>query len=174
MSIRHSLFVLFLLITVLVLSTMRPPDVAAQETAPEAMGPDLEHVSGVVFPSGVPFSEAVRIGDVLYLSGSIGTEPDTEKRGTAEMVPGGIKAEARQAMEHIRTYLEAAGSSMDRIARCTVFMVDLDEWAAFNEVYTSFFEPPYPARSAVGVKELVLDARVEIECIAAAGLGSGV
>lgn len=132
----------------------------------------LQYVSGVVFPPGVPFSEAVRIGDVLFLSGAIGTKPNTERAGTAELVPGGIKPEARQAMEHIRTYLKAGGSSMDRIARCTVFLVDLNEWAAFNEVYMSFFEPPYPARSAVGVKELVLDARVEIECIAAAGGGS--
>lgn len=140
------------------------PGAAAQETAPE-----MEHVSGVVFPAGVPFSEAVRIGDVIYLSGSIGTKAGTDRPGTAEMVPGGIKSEARQAMEHIRVYLEAAGSSMDRIARCTVFLVDLEEWADFSEVYASFFEPPFPARSAVGVNELVLGARVEIECIAAAG-----
>lgn len=132
-------------------------------------GPEMEHVTGVVFPPGLPFSEVVRIGGVLYLSGSIGTEPGTEKPGTAKLAPGGIRPEARQAMEHIKTYLEAAGSSMDRIARCTVFLVDLDEWTAFNEVYRSFFEPPYPARTAVGVNELALGARVEVECTAAAG-----
>lgn len=126
--------------------------------------PDLEHVAGVVFPPGLPFSEAVRVGDVLYLAGSIGTEP-----GTAELVSGGIEAEARQAMENIKKSLDAAGSSMERIARCTVFLADMDEWEAFNEVYETYFEAPYPARSAVGVSELAFGARVEIECTAAAG-----
>lgn len=140
------------------------PAAHAQEATPE-----IEHITGVVFPPGVPFSEAVRVGDVLYLAGSIGTKPGSPGVGKAELVSGGIKPEARQAMEHIKTYLEAAGSSMDRIARCTVYLVDMGEWGALNEVYTSYFEPPYPARSAIGVDELVLGAQVEIECIAAAG-----
>jgi len=118
--------------------------------------------SGKVLPTNLPFSEAVRVGEVLYLSGQIGVLP-----GTLKLAPGGTRAEARQAMENIRATLEAHGRSMRDVVKCTVMLADMSEWSAFNEVYVSFFSPPYPARSALGANGLALGARVEVECIAA-------
>jgi len=119
--------------------------------------------SGKVLPRGLPFSEAVRVGDLLFLSGQIGIVP-----GTLKLVPGGIEAEARQTMENIRSCLEAHGLAMTDLVKCTVMLSDISEWSAFNEVYKTFFPGGrYPARSALGVNGLAQDARVEIECIAA-------
>ena len=108
----------------------------------------------------LPFSSAVRVGDTLYLSGSIGVIP-----GTLDLAEGGIQGETRQTLENIRSVVETFGSSMDRVVKCTVFLADMAEWGAMNEVYRTFFENP-PARSALGASGLALGARVEIECIA--------
>ena len=113
----------------------------------------------------LPFSDAVRVGDLLFLSGKIGTVP-----GTTELVPGGIAAETRQTMESIKATLIANGSSLDRVVKCTVMLADIREWAAMNEVYARYFPNRRPARSSFGASGLALNARVEIECIAAAGL----
>jgi 2-iminobutanoate/2-iminopropanoate deaminase len=110
---------------------------------------------------GFPFSEAVRVGNIVYLSGQIGVIPGSDK-----LVDGGIQAEARQTLENIRTSLEAHGLSMEHVVKCTVMLADIAEWAAFNDVYKTFFAPPYPARSAFGATGLALGARVEVECIA--------
>jgi reactive intermediate/imine deaminase len=118
--------------------------------------------SGKVVPASLPFSEAVRVGDTLYLSGQVGIKP-----GTLQLVPGGIKEEGRQALENIKTSLEANGYTTRDVVKCTVMLADIFEWAAFNEVYKAFFTPPYPARSAFGASGLAMGARVEIECIAA-------
>jgi reactive intermediate/imine deaminase len=113
--------------------------------------------------SAYPFSDAVRVGDLLILSGKLGTGPDG-------LVEGGIGPETRQAMQNIKAVVERHGSSMDRVVKCTVMLADMAEWGAMNEVYRTFFpEGRYPARSAFGASGLALDARVEIECIAAAG-----
>ena len=111
----------------------------------------------------LPFSSAVRVGDTLYLSGSIGIIP-----GTMDLAEGGIQGETRQTLDNIKATLEAFGSSMDRVVKCTVFLADMGEWGAMNEVYRTYFENP-PARSALGASGLALDARVEIECIAVTG-----
>ncbi len=111
----------------------------------------------------LPFSSAVRVGNTLYLSGSIGNIP-----GTMDLAEGGIQGETRQTLENISRTLETFGSSMDRVVKCTVFLADMGEWGAMNEVYRTFFENP-PARSALGASGLALDARVEIECIAVVG-----
>jgi reactive intermediate/imine deaminase len=111
-----------------------------------------------------PFSDAVRLGDTLYLSGKLGTIP-----GTATLVEGGIQPETRQTLENIKASLERHGSSMDRVVKCTVFLADIDEWAAMNEVYKTYFPENRPARSALGASGLALDGRVEIECIAMVG-----
>lgn len=126
--------------------------------------PRIEHLdSGKVLPKGeLPFSEAVRVGDMLYLSGQIGVKP-----GTLELVEGGMAAEAKQALANIRTTLEAHGWAMSDVVKCTVMLADMKEWPAFNEVYKTAFVPPYPARSALGANGLALGARVEVECIAA-------
>ena len=118
--------------------------------------------SGKVLPTNLPFSEAVRVGSTLYLSGQIGIVP-----GTMKLAPGGIKQEAKQTMENIKTSLEAHGYSVSNIVKCTVMLADISEWGTFNEVYKSFFSNRYPARSALGANGLALGARVEIECIAA-------
>jgi len=107
-----------------------------------------------------PFSTAVRVDNTLYLSGVIGTDPTAPRP-----MPGGIQAETQRAMEIIGEELEAFGSSMDRVVKCTVFLADIDEWAAMNEIYVTFFDTP-PARSALGTSGLALGARMEIECIA--------
>jgi reactive intermediate/imine deaminase len=117
--------------------------------------------SGAVLPASLPFSEAARVGDMLYLSGQVGIVP-----GSMRLVEGGIEAEARQTMENIKTVLEAHGCSMRDLVKCTVMLADISEWARFNRVYESFFTRPYPARSAFGAQGLALNARVEIECIA--------
>jgi reactive intermediate/imine deaminase len=118
--------------------------------------------SGKVLPTDLPFSEAVRVDNTLYLSGQIGVAP-----GTLKLVPGGLKEEARQTMENIKTSLEAHGYTMRDLVRCTVMLADISEWAAFNEVYKTFFSGRYPARSALGANGLALGARVEVECTAA-------
>ena len=118
--------------------------------------------SGKVLPTDLPFSEAVRVDDMLYLSGQVGVAP-----GTMKLVPGGLKAEARQTMDNIKTSLEAHGFAMRDLVRCTVMLADISEWGAFNEVYKAFFSGRYPARSALGANGLALGARVEVECIAA-------
>ena len=111
----------------------------------------------------LPFSSAVRVGNTLYLSGSIGIIP-----GTMDLAEGGIQGETRQTLDNISRTLETFGSSMDKVVKCTVFLADMGEWGAMNEVYRTYFENP-PARSALGASGLALDARVEIECIAVTG-----
>ena len=111
----------------------------------------------------LPFSPAVRAGGLLFLAGKLGTD------STGKLAPGGIKAETRQAMENIGVELRSAGSSFDRVVKCTVFLADMAEWEVMNEVYVTFFaEGKRPARTAVAVSGLARDARVEIECIAGA------
>lgn len=108
----------------------------------------------------LPFSSAVRVDNLLFLSGALGIVP-----GTRELAEGGIQAETRQTLENISRTLENFGSSMDKVVKCTVFLADIAEWGAMNEVYSTYF-PNKPARSALGASGLALNARTEIECIA--------
>jgi len=113
-----------------------------------------------------PFSPAVRVGNLVFLAGQIGTSSGAAGGG---VVPGGIEAETRQTLENIKGTLEAIGLSMDRVVKCTVFMADMKEWDRMNVVYQAYFKAPdYPARSAFGANGLALNAKVEIECMAAA------
>lgn len=109
----------------------------------------------------LPFSEAVRAGDFLFLSGQIGNVP-----GKLELVPGGIDPESARALDNIKAILERNGSSMDAVVKCTVFLADIREWPAFNAVYRNYFPHHFPARSALATNGLALGARVEVECIA--------
>jgi reactive intermediate/imine deaminase len=138
--------------------------IATPAHADEARPPIEFLNSGKVTPTTLPFSEAVRVGDTLYLSGQIGIQP-----GTLNLAPGGIEGEARQTLDNIRTTLEAHGYSLRDVVKCTVMLADIAEWTAFNEVYREYFSPPYPARSALGANGLALGARVEVECIAVRG-----
>jgi 2-iminobutanoate/2-iminopropanoate deaminase len=126
------------------------------------------HYREVVQPEGVArlpvFSTAVRNGDLLFLSGQIGTVPGTSPPQLAE---GGVEAETRQAFENIRTVLATAGLDLDNVVKCTVFLADIGDYDAMNSAYVTFFPDVPPARSAMAGSGLALGARVEVECIAA-------
>lgn len=108
----------------------------------------------------LPFSDAVRVGDVLYLSGQIGNLP-----GQVVLAPGGIEGEARQMMDNIARVLNAASLSFDDVFKCTVMLADIGDWRAFNAVYTPYFRAGrLPARSAFAARALALGAAVEMEC----------
>jgi 2-iminobutanoate/2-iminopropanoate deaminase len=127
----------------------------------QAGDPDVEYYP-VSEDMQLPFSDAVRVGNMLYLSGKIGNIP-----GTRDLAEGGIAGETRQALENIKASLEKHGSSMDEVVKCTVFLADIAEWGAMNEVYLTYFPKHPPARSALGASGLALNSRVEIECFAA-------
>ncbi len=112
---------------------------------------------------GLPFSPAVRVGNMLYLSGQIGNRP-----GTRELADTGIAGQTRQALDNVRALLGSAGSSLERVVKCTVFLVDIKDYAAMNTVYATYFPKDPPARSTVAGSGLALGARVEIECLATA------
>ena len=114
-------------------------------------------------PAGLPFSTAVRVGDILYLSGQVGTVPG------AGLAQDGIGAETRQTLENIKSTLDALGSSMERVFKCTVFLKDIADYASMNEAYAPFFPNEPPARSTMAGSGLALGALVEIECMALAG-----
>jgi len=109
----------------------------------------------------LPFSEAVALGDTLYVSGQIGILP-----GTLTLAAGGIGPESRRALENMQAVLERHGSSLEHVVKCTVFLADIADWPAFNEVYREYFRTRLPARSALAASGLALHARVEVECTA--------
>jgi 2-iminobutanoate/2-iminopropanoate deaminase len=111
-----------------------------------------------------PYSPALKVGNLLFLSGSIPLDPTT-----GQIVAGDITAQATRVMENIKALLAAAGADFSQVARTTVFMVDLAEFAAMNDVYATYFTAPYPARSTVQVVKLPRDVRVEIDVIAVLG-----
>jgi len=113
---------------------------------------------------GLPFSAAVRVGNMLYLSGQIGVVP-----GTRQLADTGITGQTRQTLENIKATLAYAGSSLERVVKCTVFLLDIKDFAAMNAVYVTYFPKDPPARSTVAGSGLALGARVEIECMATVG-----
>jgi 2-iminobutanoate/2-iminopropanoate deaminase len=127
---------------------------ATQFSAPKYLN------SGKVLPTTLPFSEGVVVGDLVFFSGQLGNLP-----GTLKLAPGGMVAEAKQTMENIKTSAEAHGMILADLVKCTVMLADMSEWAAFNDIYRTYFVGKYPARSAFGVNGLALGARVEVECI---------
>lgn len=113
-----------------------------------------------------PFSEAVQVGDILYLSGQIGIRDDGA-------LPDGIEAQSRQMMDNIGATLKKRGLGWDDVFQCLVMLEDMADWPAFNRVYVPYFTPgKLPARSAFGADGLALGAKVEMECKAYAGKGS--
>lgn len=109
---------------------------------------------------GVPFSEAVQAGDMLYLSGQIGVPP-----GGNALAPGGIEGEARQAMDNIDAVLARRGLSFDAVVKCTAMLADMSDWPAFNKIYVGYFKPGrLPARSAFAASGLALGGKIELEC----------
>ena len=108
-----------------------------------------------------PYSPALKAGNLLFLSGSIPLDPVS-----GQVVAGDITTQTRRVMDNIKALLEAGGADFSNVVRTTVFMVDLGEFAAMNEVYAGYFSAPYPARSTVQVVKLPKDVRVEIDVIA--------
>lgn len=136
----------------------------AARATPPAASPEIQFIATPPdWP--YPFSPAVRVGKLIFLSGQIGTRMVD---GRPVLVPGGIEAETRQTLDNIRAIVEQSGSSMDRVVKCTVMIADMAEWPRMNAIYATYFPGPKPARSALGANGLALGARVEIECIAVA------
>ncbi|KPX85554.1 RidA family protein [Pseudomonas meliae] len=118
--------------------------------------------SGKVVKGDLPFSEAVKKGQALYLSGQVGLDPASQK-----LVAGGIGSETRQTMENIKAVLTAHGYALTDVIKCTVFLVDMADFPEFNGVYARFFQKgSYPTRSTVAVSGLAMGAKVEVECMA--------
>lgn len=108
-----------------------------------------------------PYSQAIQIGDLLFVSGQVPIDPST-----GAIVEGDIKAQAQQSLNNLKAILNAAGTNMGAVVKTTVFLADMNDFAAMNKVYAQFFQEPFPARSAVQVGRLPKDAKVEIEAIA--------
>ena len=110
-----------------------------------------------------PYSQAIKVGELVFVSGQLPIDP-----ATGAFAEGGIKELTRQSLTNMKAILEEAGTSMANVVNTTVFLADMNDFAAMNEVYAEFFAAPFPARSAVAVKTLPKGALVEIECIAQA------
>jgi 2-iminobutanoate/2-iminopropanoate deaminase len=108
-----------------------------------------------------PYSQAVRVGDLLFLSGQVPLDP-----ATGQMIEGDISAQTRRVMDNLGAVLKRAGLSFAQVARTTIFLADMSDFAKVNEVYGSYFTEPFPARATVQVARLPKDARVEIDAIA--------
>lgn len=124
-------------------------DVISTDRAPAAVG---------------PYSQAIRAGGFVYTAGQVPLIP-----GTKQLAEGDIQAQTRQALQNVQAVLEAAGTRLENVVKVTVFLMDMDDFAAMNAVYAEFFGENPPARSAVQVARLPLDARIEIEAVALAG-----
>lgn len=123
-------------------------EIVQTERAPQAIG---------------PYSQAIKANGFVFASGQIPTDPQT-----GQFVPGGIQEQTEQALKNLAAVLEAAGSGLDRIVKTTVFLADMNEFSAMNEIYGRFFRENPPARATVEAARLPRDARVEIEAIALA------
>lgn len=111
------------------------------------------------------YSQAIRAGDLVFTAGQLGIDAG------GELVSPDAAPQAERAIENLRAILEAAGSGLDRLVKVTIFLADIDDWPAVNEAYGRVVPQPYPARSAFAVRDLPKGARVEIEAVAAAGVG---
>lgn len=124
-------------------------NVITTERAPRAIG---------------PYSQAIKLGNLVFTAGQIALDPATGK-----LIEGDVAAQTERVMENLKAVLEAAGSSFDQVVKTTCFLVDLDDFAAFNEVYGRYFDDKPPARSTIQASRLPAGARVEVECVAGCG-----
>lgn len=155
-------FPTFLLLIALFLSGCESEHVATDHASTADQDrPFVEYLNPEGLEEPGPFSDAVRVGNLLFLSGKIGILP-----GTRTLAEGGIEGESRQTMENIKATLERWNSSLEHVVKCTVMIDDIAEWGAFNEVYVEYFPDNKPARSAFWADGLALGAAVEVECIA--------
>ncbi len=130
-----------------------PRDVVSTPNAPAAVG---------------PYSQAVRAQGLLFTTGQVALDPRTMK-----VVTGSVGDQTRRVMENLKAVLEAGGSSLDRVVKTTVYLRDMKDFTAMNEVYATFFTPPLPARTTVAVAGLPLDVSVEIDAVASLARGDG-
>jgi len=142
--------------------------IMASDASAQANRPPVEHIgTPMLGEQRLPFSSAVRVGDLLFLSGQLGIGADGK-------LPVGMEAQARQTMEHIGAVLKGQGLGFGDLVKCTVMLDDMKDWPAFNKVYVTYFpDGKYPARSAFGADGLALGALLEVECIAHAGPKEG-
>jgi 2-iminobutanoate/2-iminopropanoate deaminase len=154
-----------LLFPVVVLAVAMSACVVGGNEPPAGQAKAAPAVEYFAVPGGanLPFSEAVRVGPMLYLAGQIGSD------ASGNVVSGGIEAETKQVLENIKTVLERHDSSLDRVVKCTAMLLDMKEWAAMNGVYVTYFTKNLPARSAFGTTGLARGARIELECWATVG-----
>ena len=125
-----------------------------------SLGDEVSYfVSESTKENNYPFSDAVTVGDIVYLSGVVG-------EGKSGLVVGGIVPEAHQALKNMQETLSNLGLSLDNVFKCLVMIDDIEKWSQFNSVYIQYFNKPYPARSAFGADGLALNASFEMECIA--------
>lgn len=124
-------------------------EIIRTERAPQAIG---------------PYSQAIRAAGLVFASGQIPTDP-----ATGQFVPGGVAEQTEQVLKNLSAVLEAAGTSLEMVVKTTVFLADMNDFAAMNEVYGRYFKEDAPARATVEAARLPRDARVEIEAIALAG-----
>lgn len=124
----------------------------------------MNAISTTKAPAAIgPYSQAIKVGGLVFVSGQLPIDP-----ATGAFAEGGIKELTRQSLTNMKAILEEAGTSMANVVKTTVFLADMNDFAAMNEVYAEFFAAPFPARSAVAIKTLPKGALVEIECIAQA------
>jgi 2-iminobutanoate/2-iminopropanoate deaminase len=152
-----------LAVALLAVAPLALPLAAGAQQVTKDAAQRAEFVGGA---GSTPLSQYVRVGETIYLSGTLGTA------ASGQLAPGGIGPETQQALTNIKATLERAGATMDDVVKCTVFLADFAEWGAMNQVYATFFTRNKPARSAVAVSGLARNARVEIECVAVRGAGA--
>jgi 2-iminobutanoate/2-iminopropanoate deaminase len=107
-----------------------------------------------------PYSQAIQVGNTVYISGQIPLDPNT-----AQMVEGGIESETKRVLENIKAIIKASGGEMTNIVKTTILLTDMNDFSKVNEIYASYFSPPFPARATFQVSRLPRDARIEIEAI---------
>jgi 2-iminobutanoate/2-iminopropanoate deaminase len=151
-------FASFILIAIVATLTAAPRRPVSESAEPAQASVEYSSARAT---STRPFSEVVRVGNMLYLSGKLGTD------SSGKLAAGGIAAETKQTLENIKATLESNRSSLDDVIKCTVMLADMKDFAEMNSVYTTFFKKDrLPARSTFGTSGLALNAKIEIECIA--------
>ena len=122
----------------------------------------MKQISTTAAPGAIgPYSQAIEVNGFVFASGQLPIDPST-----GAFPEGGVKEQTRQSLTNAKAILDAAGTGLNKVVKTTVFLADMNDFAAMNEVYAEFFEAPFPARSAIAVKTLPKNALVEVECVA--------